>query len=128
MIRSAPELLRFGINGAVATCVHYVALTIALQTMHIPSAALANFLGAAFGIASSFLGNRYFVFTNSKSTLIRQLIQFSGLYGAIAILHGVILLLWTDWKGWDYRTGFLLATFAQIFFSYMGNKYLVFKK
>lgn len=123
----APELLRFVANGVLATTVHYAVLSIGLNVLGLPSAALANMLGAVFGIGASFLGNRYFVFRQAQGTLAGQFLRFSGLYGAIALLHGLVLLLWTDWQGWDYRLGFVLATGLQVTLSYLGNKFLVFK-
>ncbi len=59
--------------------------------------------------------------------MVTQAMKFSGLYGAIAVLHGLVLLIWTDWLGLDYRIGFLIATAIQVSLSYIGNKLLVFK-
>ena len=46
----------------------------------------------------------------------------------IAVFHGLVLLIWTDWYALDYRIGFLIATVVQVLLSYLGNKLLVFKK
>jgi putative flippase GtrA len=108
--------------------VHYAVLNVNLQWLGLSSAGLANFIAAFFGIAASFLGSRYFVFRQHVGGLVSQAVKFSGLYGMIALLHGLILHLWTDRWGHDYRIGFLLATLLQLSLSYIGNKYLVFKK
>jgi putative flippase GtrA len=122
------EMLRFVVNGLFATSVHFAVLTFNLKVLGFGSAGLANLCAAVAGIAASFLGNRFFVFAGSaQQALLPQVIKFSGLYGAIAVLHGAVLWLWTDHLGLDYRLGFLLATAMQVSLSYLGNKLLVFK-
>lgn len=127
MSRHALELLRYGINGIVATAIHYAVLTFNLQVWSMQSAGLANFVAAFFGITTSFIGSRYFVFHQTDESIFAQATKFSGLYGAFAVVHGAVLFLWTDWLNYDYRLGFLLATAFQIGGSYLGNKFLVFK-
>jgi putative flippase GtrA len=122
------ELLRYVANGLVATGVHFGVLSFNLHTLRIESAGLANLMAAIFGIVVSFLGSRYFVFLATKDGLLAQAAKFSGLYAAIALLHGSILYVWSDFLRFDYRVGFLIATGVQIISSYLGNKFLVFKK
>jgi len=122
------ELVRYGINGVFATLVHYAVLSFNLNVLGFPSAGLANLVAAVFGISASFLGNRYFVFPHTGEAMITQAIKFSGLYGFIAVLHGLVLLIWTDLYNLDYRFGFIIATLIQVSLSYLGNKFLVFKK
>ena len=122
------ELLRFIVNGLFATGVHFAVLTFNLKVLGFGSAGLANLLAAVAGISASFLGNRFFVFAAAETQpLLTQAIKFSGLYGAIAVLHGAVLWLWSDRLGLDYRFGFLLATGMQVSLSYIGNKLVVFK-
>lgn len=123
----AAEALRYAINGLVATAVHYGALTVNLSLLGFKSAGLANFVAAIFGIATSFLGSRYYVFNQTTESIQQQALKFSGLYGAIAALHGLFLLVWADWYDLDYRVGFIFATIIQVSLSYLGNKFLVFK-
>lgn len=120
------ELMRYIVNGLVATVVHYAVLTFNLQVLGMTSAGAANLVAAIFGITVSFLGSRYFVFSKTDEAMLPQLLKFSGLYGAITVLHGTVLLVWTDWLGFDYRLGFLIATAFQVSLSYFGNKKLVF--
>lgn len=127
MSRSALEILRYGANGIVSTAVHYAVLTFNLQVLSMPSAGLANMVGAVFGISTSFVGSRYFVFRQTDEGILAQAAKFGGLYSAFALVHGVVLFLWSDWMGYEYRVGFLLATAVQIAGSYLGNKFLVFK-
>jgi len=127
MKRHAFELMRYGINGLVATAVHYGVLSFNMEVLAFSSAGLANSLAAVFGIGTSYFGSRYFVFPGTDEPILRQAMKFSGLYGAIALFHGLILLVWSDAYGLDYRSGFLIATAVQISLSYMGNKFLVFR-
>jgi putative flippase GtrA len=124
----AQEVGRYGINGLAATAVHFGVLKANLDLLGFESAGVANFVAALFGITTSFLGSRYFVFRNTSENIFRQATKFSGLYGLIALLHGLIMFLWADYKGFDYRVGFLIATSVQMSMSYFGNKFLVFKK
>lgn len=122
------ELLRFIVNGLFATGVHFAVLTFNLKVLDFGSAGLANLCAAVAGISASFLGNRFFVFSAAEpQPLLTQAVKFSGLYGAIAVLHGAVLWLWSDRWGLDYRLGFVLATGMQVSLSYLGNKLLVFK-
>ena len=120
------ELVRYGINGCLATLIHYAVLTINLNIFLMSSAGMANLIASIFGITFSFIGNRYFVFNKTDGLLLKQVIRFSSLYGTIAILHGLVLLLWTDWYRFDYLIGFLIATALQVSLSYVGNKKMVF--
>jgi putative flippase GtrA len=123
----AKELARYIVNGLVATAVHFAVLSFTLKVWGLTSAGVANFIAAFFGILVSFLGSRYFVFRAHNQGILFQAAKFSGLYGSIALLHGLILYLWTDRWGYDYRLGFLLATLFQVSLSYIGNKRLVFR-
>ncbi len=127
MKANAFEILRYALNGLVATAVHFGVLTFNLEVLEIPSAGLSNLIAAVFGIGASFIGSRDFVFPATDASMLGQAIKFSSLYGGIALLHGLVLLAWTDWLGMDYRWGFLLATGLQVVLSYIGNKFLVFK-
>ena len=122
------QVVRYAINGLVATAVHFGVLQINLKLFGIPSAGLANFIAAFFGIAVSFIGSRYYVFHGHQQPILRQASKFGVLYAAIASLHGLVLYTWTDLQGWDYRVGFFLATALQVSLSYLGNKHMVFKK
>lgn len=121
------EVSRYVANGLVATIVHYGVLNINLGIVQLKSAGLANFIAAFFGIVSSFIGNRYFVFNRTAESIKWQVFKFCGLYIAFAFVHGVFLWLWTDWHGLDYRVGFLLCTAIQMSMSYMANKFVVFR-
>jgi putative flippase GtrA len=122
------EIIRYGVNGVVATFAHFGVLTFNLNVLNFASAGLANLVASMFGIIISFLGSRYFVFAKTGDNIITQVIKFGGLYSVIALCHGVVLLVWSDWWMLDYKLGFLIATAVQVSLSYIGNKFLVFKK
>lgn len=120
-------LIRYVMNGLVATGIHYSVLTFLLKVLQFSSAGLSNLLAAVVGITVSFLGSRYFVFRRTDESLITQGAKFSLLYGLIAFLHGAVLYILTDRLLIDYRISFLCATVLQVLLSFFGNKILVFK-
>lgn len=121
------EFTRFIVNGLVAAGLQYSVLYTLYELVGVPSAGLSNFVAALFGITASFLGNRYFVFRKGDQPIRRQVVSFLILYGTIALIHGSVLLVWTDIYALNYNVGFLLATALQIGFSFVGNKWLVFR-
>ena len=122
------EVVRYAVNGLLATAVHYSVLQINLTVLGMTSVGLANFVAAFFGILMSYIGSRLFVFRSQKQQILKQLTKFGGLYILCALLHGLLLYAWSDLQRWDYRVGFLLATAVQFVISFWGNKTLVFNK
>lgn len=122
------ELVRFTLNGLFATAVHFGVLSFNVEVLHFPSAGLANLVASVFGITSSFIGNRYFVFeAGRESAVAGQAARFGVLYGLNALIHGGVMALLVDYQGLHYRVGFVVATGIQFVLSYVGNKLLVFK-
>lgn len=121
------QLLRYVINGLVATGVHFAVLTLLVEVVHVPSKGVANLLAAAVAIVASFLGNRYFVFAATQARASGQLLRFVLLYAAIALLNGGLMALWSDLLKFDYRVGFVLISIIQFILSFLGNRLLVFK-
>jgi len=121
------EVVRYGLNGLVATTVHYSVLACNLHVLNFKWAGLANLVSAICGIGVSYLGNRYFVFEGRNFDWRSQVGRFCALYGTIAVLHGAVMWVWADYLRFDYRIGFLIATAMQFALSYAGNKLLVFK-
>ena len=121
------QSVRYVINGLLATSVHFVVLTFNLKCLAWSSAGQSNLVAAIFGIMTSFIGSRYYVFRGSAEPLAQQAVRFIFLYIAIALMHGAMLYLWVDVYLMNYVTGFILATFMQMVFSFWGNKVMVFK-
>lgn len=122
-----PEVIRYITNGLIATGIHFGVLTFNIQVVGMRSAGVANLIAAAFGISASFLGSRYFVFKKHQDPFLGQATGFLVLYASIAALHGLVLYVWTDVYGFDYRIGFVIVIPIQVALSYWGNKTLVFK-
>lgn len=120
------EIFRYVVNGTIATGVHYAVFIVNLTYIMPQSAGISNFFASFVGIAVSFLGNRYFVFSSWHTPLVRQFIRFSSLYVAIAIVSGATLMVWSDMCGLNKSIGFLLAVIIQVSLSYIGGKRLVF--
>jgi putative flippase GtrA len=118
---------RYLLNGAIATAVHFGVLVFVMQVLTWSSAGMANGVAAIFGITTSFLGSRYFVFSGSLETVSAQFFKFLLLYLSIALLHAGLLFIWTDYYQLHYLAGFFVATMMQLLLSYWGNKLLVFK-
>lgn len=121
------QFFRYIINGLVATAVHYAVLRFNMEVLEIPLAGVANAIAAVFGILISFIGSRYFVFRASDKGIMTQGALFLAVYACIAVLHGLILYVWTDRMGFDYSVGFILATGMQMACSFLANKFMVFK-
>jgi len=120
------EIVRYIINGLIATTIHFSILFFNIEIVEMTSAGLANFIAAFFGIISSFVGNKYYVYKNKAGNIINHMIKFFFLYITIAILHGLILYIWTDIYSFNWSIGFIIATGVQMTFSYIGNKIWVF--
>lgn len=126
MQRDWPEFLRYLLNGVACTLIHYFALVFFMEVVDMVSAGAANVFAASIGIVASFFGSRYFVFRGHTGTARSQFVCFVILYGIVAMTHGIVLFLWTDVGGFDYRSGFLIALAIQISSTYIGNRYWVF--
>ncbi|MEN5426725.1 GtrA family protein [Stenotrophomonas pennii] len=121
------QVVRYLINGVVATVVHYGVLQFNIEVLNIQLASVANAIAAVFGITVSFIGSRYFVFRGQQSSVVKQGAHFIMVYVLIALLHATVMYVWADHLGMDYRIGFLLATGMQMVLSFLANKFLVFK-
>lgn len=119
--------VRYLLNGVVGTFVHFAVLTFLIEVAGVRSAGIANAVGAIFGITSSFLGSRYFVFNAAHKDLRPQVMKFAAVYACAALLHGTVIWAWTDVAGLDYRLGFLIATGLQVAVTFLANKTFVFR-
>jgi len=120
------QLLRYIVNGAVATLVHFASLTFLIGPMNMRPVGFANFLGAVVGSVASFVGNRQFVFRAAGAPMQQQAVHFAALYAALALAHSTLMYFWCDWAGGNYHMGFLAATLLQFVLSYIANRRLVF--
>lgn len=125
IIRS--QVVRYLINGVVATIVNFGALSLFIGFLPQGMAWFASALASCLGITVSFLGSRYFVFPGALGRVAIQVGKFIGVYGATACLHALVLFIWTDCWLLPWKIGFILATVLQVAISYLSNKYFVFK-
>ena len=126
-IQKFSTVVKYSLNGMVATLIHFVTLKLCLEIIEIPSAGISNAIGSAVGISASFLGNRYFVFNERIASLHKQALRFVILYALIALWNGFFLFLWSDIFLRSYQWGFVISAVVQFVLSYFGNKLLVFK-
>lgn len=124
--RAGAEVARYVINGLVATFVNWAVMRLCLDVLNVPWAWLAFWVGALFGITTSFLGSRYFVFKKGDEPIGRQAAKFLATYAAIALLVSGVMAVWSDWLHLDTNVGFVIATGVQVALSYVGNKVWVF--
>lgn len=121
------EVVRYAINGAVATLVHFTVFAAAKYALGDGFAGLSNAIGAVFGITTSFIGSRYFVFPHRRGDWRGELGRFLALYGALAVMHFLVLYFWTDIGGLNPFAGFVVATILQVVATFFGNRLLVFR-
>ena len=122
------QTMRFLINGVAAAIAHFLILWFNVRILEVSSVGFANLCAAIGGISASFFGSRYFVFRTVEVSIIQQAVKFGLLYTTIALLHGLMLYLWSDLAGLDYRLGFMLVLIVQVGLTYYGNAAVVFKR
>lgn len=123
----ASQPARFLLNGLAATAVHFIILAFCLHVLQLRSAGVSNVLAALGGITISFFGSRHFVFRAQRESIGCQLRRFWLLYLALSLVQGLVLFLWSDLAGLDYRAGFLIGVAIQAISSYYGGRHWVFK-
>lgn len=126
MLDEVWRIIRFGINGLVATATHYIVLVVLVEGAGVTPIALATILAANCGIAVSYLGNRSFVM-RVKSPHRGAISRFLISYAAIVGVHGALMALWADWAGLDYNIGFVLFTAVAAGVTYLSNRFYVFR-
>ena len=102
-----PELIRYLINGLLATAVHFGILSFNLNIVDFASAGFANFIASLFGIGDVRSGQSLSCIPKDRGSDYDPGQKFGCLYGVIAVFHGLVLLLWTDGMLWTTGLGFL---------------------
>jgi putative flippase GtrA len=128
-LKRAPalRLMRYALNGLLATGVHYLTLSVMIGPLGVRPVGLANLMAAIIGIAASFVGNRRYEFKAVESPVNRQAVHFAALYAVLALVHSACMYVWCDMLKKDYQLGFVLATGLQFCLSYVFNRKLVFR-
>lgn len=122
------QILRFIANGLFAAGVHFFVLYLLMVNMAFASAGIAGLLAAVVGTAVSYLGCRWLVFGVTSRPILLQAARFWSLYAVMAALHGMVLWLWSDIGGLDFRLGFVLATALQSMLTFIGARQWVFQR
>jgi len=94
---------------------------------------IAYFIASFFGILTSFLGNKFFVFTNSNqnssqnNNAFKQFKIFLLLYGLIMLICSILMGVLSDLLHINYNLSFIISLGVQTLLSFFGNKNYVFK-
>ena len=126
------RFLKFIVNGLLATFVHYISMLL-ISNYLIGIYSIAYGIASIFGISTSFLGNKFFVFTtsnqdySSKNVTLKQLRSFLLLYGLILLLCSLLMGVLSDLLHINYNVSFMIALCVQTLLSFFGNKRYVFK-
>ena len=124
--------LKFTINGLFATFVHYFTMLL-ISNYVIAIYSIAYGIAAIFGILTSFLGNKFFVFTTSNQDNFlnngtsKQLRSFLLLYGLIMLICSILMGVLSDLLRINYNLSFMISLSVQTLLSFFGNKNYVFK-
>ena len=124
--------LKFIINGLFATFIHYVTMLF-ISNYVIAIYSIAYFIASIFGILTSFLGNKFLVFTNSNqncsqnNNAFKQLKIFLLLYGLIMLICSILMGVLSDFLLINYNLSFMISLIVQTLLSFFGNKRYVFK-
>lgn len=126
-VRQMPvgQLLRFGVTGVVATLVHFLALTGAVEHLHIPPS-IANGLAFCCAVGVTYTGQAFWVF-GARDHSARRFAKFlttalGGLLANVAIMAFAVDIL-----GLAYRIGFVGALILVPLGTFVINKLWVFR-
>ena len=124
--------LKFIVNGLFATIVHYVIMLLISHYL-IAIYSIAYGIASIFGILTSFLGNKFLVFTNAnqkyshKNNGFKQLKSFLLLYGLILLICSILMGILSELLRINYNLSFMISISVQTLLSFFGNKRYVFK-
>ena len=116
----------FGLNGLVATAIHYIVLVVLVEGAGVSPISLATIIAANCGITASYLGNRSFVM-RARVRHREAISRFLVCYTALIVVHGTLMALWADRAGLDYNIGFVLFTAIAAGVTYLLNRFCVFR-
>ena len=118
------SFLRYATVGAIATAVHYLLLTLAVEALGWP-AWLASGFGAALGAQVAYVGNRVYTFDHGGAIGTSWLrFQATALYGA---LQGMAIVALGVHAGWHYLPAQMVATVMGLVATYAVNRIWTFR-
>lgn len=113
-------IIRYTAIGGVATGAHYTMLLALVEKFRL-EAAPATVLGALFGAAVAYLGNRKFTFTRCAPHR-RALPRFLCIAAAGATLNGAVVWTGTALLALHYFAAQIVATALALFVTYRLNR------
>jgi len=119
------SIVRFTINGLVATGVHYLVMVFAIHVLNITWYSLAYAFAFLFAVVTSFWGNKRFVF-KSRQVQDFQFVKFVVLYLGLLVMTSLTMWMVSDYGGLHYNAGFIIAVTMQFIGGYLGSRYLIF--
>ena len=119
------SIVRFTINGLVATGVHYVAMVFAIHVLGITWYGLAYAFAFLFAVVTSFFGNKRFVFKYHQVQDF-QFVKFVALYLGLLVMTSLTMWAVSDYGGLHYNAGFIITVTLQFIGGYLGSRYLIF--
>jgi len=106
--------------------VHFSFLFIAVEVIEISLISLSNLVASFFGVSSSFLLNRHYVFRTVRKSFYTAYFHFIVANTVTISLTSFLFLGWSDWLGWDYKVGFLLIYILVAMLNYVLYKKVIF--
>lgn len=121
------EASRFLINGMFATALHFGILFSLIEICGLTAVGVANGLASLCGTAGSYIGCKYFVFDRRLPSM-QTLPKFLLLYAAVALVHAMVLTVWSDILCLNYSFGFIISTAIATVLAFFGSRSFVFSE
>lgn len=133
VLRNHSSLVKFGIVGVSATVVHYIAANLAfnfsLFSQGEKGELFCNIIGYISGFVISYLGNRYWSFSEQASGLSmkRSLSRFLLAWVLGFGVNQGLFYISSAIFGWPFNLSITCGVIVAAVFTYLCNKYFVFK-
>lgn len=112
---------RYTFTGGAATAVHFGVLLLLVEAVHV-AAGWAAAIGAVAGAAMAYLGNRRFVFAESRTSHRHALPRFLTVAALGAALSGLVVWLGGAALGVHYLAAQVVATALVLVLTYRLNR------
>jgi len=121
------QFFRFCFIGGISTIIHVFILVTQMELLGVKYASVSNVFAACVSLIFAYFGNRNFVFRSAIHARKAPFVKFVFTYICILFIHFLTPLLLTDFWNKPYPLSFALALLIHIPFSFLMNKYWVFK-
>lgn len=120
-----PEFLRFGTVGLAATGIHWIVLSLVVETFGILTS-LANGLAFLCAASVTYLGQSLWVFSARSHHNAMQVLRFTLSLAIGFVANVCIMALTIHVLGLPYQAGFLLGIIVVPALSFLINRFWVF--